>query len=41
MTGISAGGAWSKTMVGYQKEDTNFALELTVSDSYLNHQLPE
>ncbi len=25
------GGAWSKTMVGYKKEDTNFALELTVS----------
>ena len=23
------GGAWSKTMVGYKTEDTNFALELT------------
>jgi hypothetical protein len=23
------GGAWSKTMIGYKKEDTNFALELT------------
>ncbi len=32
-----AGGAWSKTMVGYKTEETNFALELTYNygiDSY-------
>jgi len=31
------GGAWSKTMIGYEKEETNFALELTYNygiDSY-------